>query len=254
MAIAFGILALAISASLWGTAEWRGTLSVRRVFVEGNRIVPANEIVLLTGITDGAKLYTVDLNQVRENILKQLYVSSAVVEREFPDAIRISVEERQPLAAVSHGGTLFLDEEGFVLPHYQSNTVFDVPFVTGFPESLTITPGQSSTDPSILYALDILKKAKGLDAELYHLVSEVHVNESGDVILYSSDAGVTIVFGRENELQKLGMLRAFWNKFVLQRGADRLQIVDLRYGDQIIARWKDSSTDHRIAFQKGIDL
>ena len=248
IAIAFGMLVLAISASLWGTAVWRENRTVRRVFVEGNRIVPANELVRMTGITAGKELYAVDLNALEEAILKQFYIRSVVAEREFPDAIRIRVEERQPIAAMSHGATLFFDEEGFVLPHYQSGVVFDVPFITGFPETQAMTPGQNALNPSVLYAVDLLKKAKELDGDLYHLISEIHVDSNGDVVLYSSDAGVTIVFGKDDEMQKLTMLRAFWKKVVLQRGADRLQLVDLRYADQVIARWKDSNNDHRTAF------
>ena len=246
--IAFGTLVLTTLAGLWGTGVWKQGLSVRRIFVEGNRIIAANELAKLTRITAGAGLYAVDLNRVEENILQQVYIRSVSAGREFPDALRIWVQERQPLAAISAGGTLFLDEAGFVLPQVQSAEMFDVPFITGFPETQSVVVGQSVVDPHITYALDLLKKAKDLDGDLFHIISEVHVNGNGDLVLYSSDAGVTILFGKDDEEQKLAMLRVFWNRFVLQRGVDKLQLVDLRYADQVIARWKDSNNAHRTAF------
>lgn len=246
--ISFGVLLLVISSSLWGTYIWRSNLKIQRIFIEGNRIVSAKEIVELTKTVAGTPLYDIDLNDVRENVLKQLYIGSATVVRELPNAVRIRVQERQPIAAISLQDMLYLDEEGVILPQYRSDVMFDVPFITGFVETSEMTSGSSVVNPYVLYALELLKRARSIDAELCHLVSEVHFNENGDLVLYSSDAGVTILFGKHDEIQKLVMLKTFWNKFVPGHGATLLQLVDLRYSGQVIARWKDSNNEHRIAF------
>jgi cell division protein FtsQ len=231
----FVTLTAAIAAAMWGAHEWRAGLTVKRIIIEGNHTVPSAEILQLTQVRSGARLYGIDLQRIRENVLKQLYVKSVTVERVLPDGLRVMVTERQPIAAIVRGGTSFLDEEGILLPDYR---LFDVPFVTGFLNLGQWAPGQPASSQPVLYALSLLNRAREMDPELYHMVSEIHMTEDGDAILYSSDEGIPILFGKKDEERKFSMLIAFWKRFVRQRGADQLRLVDLRYEDQVIARWK----------------
>ncbi len=56
-------------------------------------------------------------------------------------------------------------------------------------------------------------------------------------MLYSAEGGVPIIFGRGELPSKLVRLETFWNDIVRTRGPQNLQYVDLRYQDQIVARW-----------------
>lgn len=225
--------------SLVMSYQWRDTLTVKRLFVEGNRIVPAGEIVQRSSIKAGRLLYDIDLLDIQRQILKQQYIKSVVILRELPDGLRLKVVERQPLAAVSHGRTLFLDEDGVVLPPYEASTMFDVPFISGITAE-HVTVGHTMEDANGLRGLALVKLARQIGPEVYHLISELRVEPNGDVILYSSDAGVTILVGKEEEERKLLLLKTFWETVVRQRGADQLHLVDLRYEDRIIARWKNA--------------
>jgi len=240
------MLGVIITASIVGSYGWRDSLRVKRVFVEGNQIVPAEEIVRRAKVKFGTPLYAVDLDAVRDSILSQHYIMSANVMRELPDALRITVRERTPVAATVNDRMMYLDEEGVVLSPYEG-AMIDVPFIRGVEQA----PGREGTrvaDRRLLQALELLKQARSLAAgsELYHLISEVHVTPDGEVILYSSDAGVKILFGKTDAVKKLYLLKTFWDQFVNQRGADRLRLVDLRFEDQVIARWDDSEQQHRV--------
>lgn len=238
------VIIAALVMSVLGSHRWKETLKVQRVFVEGGRIVPAVEVVRISKITSGTPLYGVDLARIRANILEQLYVKSAKVVRELPNALRIHVEERQPIAAISQERLLFLDEEGVLLPSYHPNLVrtgFDVPLITGLTGVEQTTLGSVQTDARILQTIGLLKQARALDAELYHLISEVYVDRDNNSILYTSEVGATILFGKNHELKKLTHLQEFWKKFVHQQSADQLSVVDLRFEDQVIVRWKEGN-------------
>lgn len=229
------MLALVIIVSIVGSYMWRDVLTVKRVLVGGNRSIPAADIVQVARVKFGMSLFDVNLDVIRKNILSQHYIKSVDVVRELPDKLCITVQERQPIAAIVGERVMFLDEEGMVLPPYEG-AMFDVPFIRGV-ESVNVA-GVRITDSRLLEVLELLRRARSLDGgEVYHLISEVHIVPNGELVLYSSDAGVKILLGNVDPTGKLHVLKAFWDQFVLQRGADRLRLIDLRFEDQVIARW-----------------
>ena len=62
-----------------------------------------------------------------------------------------------------------------------------------------------------------------------------------DIILYTTEAGVPVIFGHGDTAAKIVMLQAFWKDVVAQRGPAELASVDLRYADQIVARWRNDA-------------
>lgn len=245
--LGFLLLLILIAASIVGAHRWRETIKVKRVLVEGNRIVPAGEIVHRAKVKAGTLMYKVDLEAIRKEILSQLYIKTVNVVRELPDALRIVIQERQPIAALLHDRIVFLDDEGVLLPPYSSDALFDVPFIARPPELLQLSVGRPVENESILRAVAFARQARIFDQEVYHLISEIRIDQNGDLILYSSDAGVKILLGNRDEAKKLLILKTFWNQFVHQRGANQLRLVDLRYEDQVIARWKEDSKARSVA-------
>jgi cell division septal protein FtsQ len=236
--IAFSALTIITAASIVGSYGWRNTLGVRRVFVEGNRSVTAADIVALTKVKTGAPLYGINLDLIQSRILAQHFIKFVGIVRELPDAVRITVHEREPVAAFLKPRMMLVDDEGVVLKPNEGSLV-DVPFIRGI-ESAQVLVGEQLTDLQFLRALELLKQARSIGDkgnEIYHLISEVSIEPNGDIVLYSSDAGVKILLGKQNEIKKLLMLKTFWDQFVQQRRADQLQLVDLRFDDQVVARW-----------------
>ena len=76
-----------------------------------------------------------------------------------------------------------------------------------------------------------------MNRPLYHNISEIQLRNGGDIVLYSAEGGVPIIFGRGEMSDKITRLETFWNDIVRTRGVQDLQYVDLRYQGQIVARW-----------------
>ncbi len=235
----FGFLGLGLLAIVLVVAAnlWKSDLKVKRVTIEGNRIVETAELTQLIKVPKNTPLQEIDLMAVRRDIMSHHFIKDAVVERDLPATLKVTVKERVPLAIINSTEILYLDEDGVVLPHSISKQLFDLPVLTGMPDGLALAPGATLKNPDIQEALRILACTKLVNKELYHLISEVRLRNGGDIVLYASEWGVPIIFGQGEIPSKLVRLEAFWNDVVRERGSDNLQYVDLRFDDQVVVRW-----------------
>jgi cell division protein FtsQ len=216
---------------------WKSNLKVKRVTIEGNRIVETAEITQLIKVPKNTQLQDVDLMAVRRDILSHHFIKDVVVERDLPATLKVTIKERVPLAIINSTEILYLDEDGVVLPHSMSKQLFDLPVLTGMPEGISLTPGTLIKHPDIQEALQILATSRLVNKELYHMISEVRLRNGGDIVLYAAEWGVPIIFGHGEIANKLVRLESFWNSAVRERGFDNLQYVDLRFDDQVVVRW-----------------
>ncbi len=231
--VAGGVVAGTLLANIW-----KNDLPVHNIIVEGNRVVSTAEVLKLAKLEKEQNLFSVDLFEVRRRLEAHTFIRTASVNREVPDNIRIEITEREPVAAVAMGKLKYLDEEGFVLPPARSEHLFDLPVITGVFKAADLPSGKKTSRQDLLDALELILVAKQLDEELYHTISEVHVERGKDMVLYSAEYGVPVIFGNDAPAEKLLKLDAFWDSFVTQHGVSALQYIDVRYQDQVIDRRK----------------
>ena len=241
------LLATCVAAIVWANL-WKSDLRIASVGVSGNGIVGENEILSLAKIDKDERLYGIDLLAAQRRILQNAFVRSAAVNREAPNRISITIEERVPLAAVVLDKIEYLDAEGVVLPPVRSSNVFDLPVLTGVFPPAEFVPGKRIQRSDVNEALGILEAARQIDDALYRRISEVHVGPGQDIILYCAEYGVPVIMGHGDVADKLVRFDGFWKQIVLHQGADRLQYIDLRFEDQVIVRWnQDAEGTHAAA-------
>lgn len=216
---------------------WKSSLRVMHVTLQGNRIVQAKELFQLAQVRQGSLIYDIDLKAIQRRLLSQCYIKEATVERNLPSTIQLTVEERTPIALVNRADIVYLDEDGVILPHTISKELFDLPVLSGLKLGTTISYGSVIHDKHALEALTVLRGAKLVNTEMYHLISEIQIRDDSDMVFYTAEGGVPIIFGNGNVADKLVRLDAFWKQVIEERGLQNLQYVDLRYDDQVIARW-----------------
>ncbi len=74
----------------------------------------------------------VDLNKVRDQLLRYGWIADARVSRRLPDTLVVDIVERKPMAVWQHDGALSLiDGEGIVLEPVALNAMPDLPLVIG---------------------------------------------------------------------------------------------------------------------------
>jgi cell division septal protein FtsQ len=225
--------------------EWKDSLKIQRVIVTGARILTAQQIFTLAGVPSSAPMYEVDLFKVRQRILTQPFIKSATVSRAYPNVLRVDVVERIPIASLSGGQLRYIDTDGMVLPFVQSPAKLDLPVVSGINGIQNARVGDTIVNDELTQAIRLLETTQRIDSSLYHFVSEVNMNAGGDIILYSTDAGVPIILGRDKVGRKLLTLQSFWTDFVRTDSVGRLRQVDLRFEDQVVVKWQNGSEEKR---------
>ncbi len=226
-----GILGVAIYANVWKESR-RAT----DVVVEGNRILAAKDILTLAAVPGNGLMFELDLYAIEQRVNKNPYVKSVAVHRDIPDRIRISIEERVPVAIVVMDRLYYIDAEGYVLPPARSQSIFDLPVLTGLPSGEFVS-GVRTKNRDALDALSILAVAQEIDEELYRNISEIHFEENKDAVFYTSEFGIPVVLGREQVGINLVKFDSFWKSVVAKNGAQQLQYIDLRFEDQVVVRW-----------------
>jgi cell division protein FtsQ len=228
-----------------GANSWKSGLVVSKIVVTGARVVDVGEIIQLAHVKPGTKMYELDLMVIQKDVVSHYFLKDVVVERDLPSTLKISVVERSPIAMVTGNELLYFDSEGVVLPHSLSHEIFDLPVISNVPQGVAISVGSIVRHPDVAEALSILSTAKLVNKELYHLISEVRLRNGGDLIFFTADGGVPVLFGRGNPAEKLLRLEAFWADVIHGHSAQNLQYIDLRYDDQVVAKWTSETKSSR---------
>jgi cell division protein FtsQ len=226
-----------------GALQWKDRSSITSVVVEGEHILSSSKIIQLAHLQQNAGMYDIDLTVIGENIRKNPFIKNVVVQRDAPSTLRIMVTERTPAAMIVRNGSsdpLYIDSQGYILPRVDSEALFDVPVITGVDS--TVVVGQQTTQADIVGALQVLQAAHDVGDDVLHMISEIRIRDGHDMILYSSDNGIPIIFGRGDAVKKMVELDAFWKKFVLPQGAQNIQYIDLRFDDQVIVANKNQTS------------
>jgi cell division protein FtsQ len=234
------LLMVAMGVAL-GANLWRRDLVVKDIRTEGNRIVASSEILALAAIPKNQKLFEVDLNQARKRIQANQFIRTVAVNRDVPDRISITIEERVPVAAIVGEKMLYIDAEGVVLPPARSEYIFDLPVLTGALPQSECVPGKRVTSDVLREALQIITTAQKISDDFCRLISEIHIDPAHSIELFTSESGVPVIFGRGDVAGKMVKMEAFWREFVSQRGAGELQYIDLRFEDQVVVRWNQTA-------------
>ncbi len=241
------LLMVALLLMLLGLAmyanSWKESRRVASVVVEGNHIVSSRELVALADVPRQALLFDVDLYAIEQRVLKQPYVKAVAVHRDLPDRIRITIEEREPVAVVAQGVLYYIDAEGYVLPPTRAEAVFDLPVLSVSLPQKDCVPGRQTTNPNVRDALAILSVARAVDEQVYRNISEIDCDGTSGFFFYTAEFGIPVLLGRERIGVKLVMFNEFWKKIVARRGANALESIDLRFEDQVVVRWNHRITD-----------
>jgi cell division protein FtsQ len=121
VAVAWGFEAVATSSPM----------QVKHIELTGNTRVSAAEVAAYTGVKEGAKLISVDLDAVALQLRRHPWIASARVRRRLPDELLIEVQEYQPAILVSLGDLYVADAQGIPFKRFAAADALDLPVVTG---------------------------------------------------------------------------------------------------------------------------
>jgi cell division septal protein FtsQ len=95
---------------------------IAKIEVEGNDLLMSKEILKLARIRMKANIWSVDLKAAENRIASNPWIGRVSVFRRHPDAVRILVEEKKPVALLKSNGRFYaLDRKRPCFPRIREN-------------------------------------------------------------------------------------------------------------------------------------
>jgi len=234
----FTLLIFLVLAVFGVKAKWQNHVPVRQVSVEGLSVVSKEEVVRLMKLEPNVLLYQLDLTAIQKNILTNSFIDNVIIKRDAPSTLRVIIEERKPTAILVANELYYLAGDGTVLPYIASSETYDIPVVSGVDSLNKIKTGQKLINADVQEALEIITACKMTSENLFHAISEIRLRKGHDLILYSFETGVPIIFGKGDAVKKMVKLEAFWQKFLQNSDTKDIQYIDIRFEDQVVVSKK----------------
>jgi len=197
--------------------------------VEGNHLLPEQDVIDWSQLEVGENLFTCDLEAVTKRIEEQSIVKRVLLRREPPETVVISLEERQPVALVATPiGLMGLDVDGqlFSLPQ----APVDLPILT----HLKMTKDSTGVYHSkkLLVLTKFVTDLKNETPEFWNEISEIQVTTKNAVTVFLVGDQLTLHMHLENPKQQVQNFRAYTQ--ASSRKIADLAYIDLRFENQVV--------------------
>lgn len=172
----------------------------------------------------GTNFFTVDLRELQEAAERISWVSAVRVRKQWPDTIRVEVDEYAPVAHWNRGQLIGDTGQTFAVP--EADTIQGLPWLSGPDGRLG----------------EVLETWGGIDEMLMPLgleIARLNLDRRGawSMVL---DNGTQVQLGRDSTAERLRRLLASWEPLLQQRGIAPLDI-DLRYSNGFAVMWPQHS-------------
>jgi cell division protein FtsQ len=206
---------------------------IASVRVENESRVSSKEILALSEIRTGTRIFELDLDAIGRKIAENPWVATAGVRRIFPQEVLIRVVEREPRAIVNLGYLYYLDGTGEVFKVLEPGDSLDFPVFTGIDRTYLL---ESPEEARRLFAeaLALLEKLEARAIFGAGELSEIHIHPADGFHLHTLVGGVPIRMGRGNYDDKLDRLERIYPE--LRPRLQALKYIDLNVIDRVIVK------------------
>ncbi len=218
VALATAGVLVAVSAPWWGGHVLRSMafFRVRAVEVDGAQYLAPREVVTRLALDSTATVWD-DSRPLANRLRAMPQVRSVAITRKLPATLVVTIAEQPPVALVPvRGGLRVYDGRGTVLPIDPARVDLDLPIASG-------------PDLGILRMLDAARRRLPV---LYARISGVRRSSAGDLVITLLD--MRVLAPNNVDTDRLGQLLPVMAD--LARRHARVDELDLRYRDQVVAR------------------
>ncbi len=179
--------------------------SVQEVDLQGGKRVSPEQARDLSGVVLGANVFALDTALCEKKLLENPWISQARVTRDLPRALRIEIKEREPVALAVFAERLYLvTAEGEPFKELAPGDPADFPIITGVSVD-GISRDRARELERVREGLSVLELYGRLPLSKTQPAQEVHLADSGDVVLTAGKEGITFELGRDGYRRKLLM-------------------------------------------------
>ncbi len=217
---------------LLGSFLQNSYFSVQEVRVTGGRKVGGSEIISITGLRRGMKMWKINPKVIEEKVSSHPWVRRVLVRREFPQRVVIQLEEWVAEGIVVLGGLYYVNAEGFIFKEVAEGESVNLPLITGLRWG-SIESHARSDRQRIAEAL----RLSDLIGKTSISISEIHFGNHRGVVIYPVRLPLALHRGWGDWPEKVQRLRHVLTEW---RGKeDRLAFLDLSFSDQVVVRLRE---------------
>lgn len=142
----------------------------------------------------GTNILSLDLEEVARRIAMHPWVARANVTRVLPDTLDVEVIEHEAAAVLYAGDFFLVDAEGLPFKRLQPGERGELPVITGL-KGMELLEDPTRSELQIDQALAVLESYR---SKRRPRLSEVHIDDTGAVTLYTAELGSQLRLGRED--------------------------------------------------------
>ena len=180
-----GFLFIVICTAIVGILVYSPIFVLRHVQVDGAVYLKKEELVRISGIYMGEPLFQLETDQVTKRLLQDLRIEEALVRRQLPSTLEITIKERMPVATVAcEYGYLDIDRQGKVIDSYRTLKNMPIPMITGV-QVRDLYIGDDVEDEMVKKILSFLQQ---LDDASLNQLSEIAITGPDYLVAYTTNS------------------------------------------------------------------
>lgn len=227
------IFSLGLAASYQGVMA-SSTFRLSKIVVTGADKVSMDDVLPLTGLTDGVSLLAVDPEAVRQRLLASPWVAKAQVRRVLPDELRIHLVEHRPAAVIMTDRPWFVDLNGEVFKTVEKGEMMDLPIIS--------LHGADLNSNQVSRAMALLKALARPDSPLaLTKLSEIQFDPDRGMIVHRLDRGPRVILGQGDLGLKFNHWRRVEADLRTKSRWEQVKYLDLRLAGQSFVGLKAES-------------
>ncbi len=227
-----GLIIIALPAS-----NTENKIVIEKVSINGNKYLTAEKYLEFGHLKTADELSGLKLNEVKDRLEKHPYVKFADVRFNGDGTVSATLHEKDFQGFVLVGGKQFLIDNNLnLIPLMPATNNIDLPVIENV-KGLSQRGGNGNADLKL--AAGLIYAAKLLDESLYNSISEVDMNNGGNVLIRFADANYVLKLGRGDEIRKLAYFDELYGNLKKAKAGRMLRYVDLRFKDEICLGFDD---------------
>lgn len=208
--------------------------------IDGAKKLSPQLIMQVSGLAPGVNLLALRPNRVEQVLTSHPWIAKAELTRVWPNRLRLTITEREPVALVQLGELYYIDRQGSLFKPLTPGDPHDFPVVTGFQKD-QFAEGQGfppTAFDKIILLLDLLKQA----APPLNLVNiaEIHVDGERGFTLYANGLKSAVHLGPDHFPEKLQKFAQVWPMLQQHGYMSQVGYINLDYPQRVLLSLKGS--------------
>lgn len=219
---------------------------VREVEISGLERVSASEVQTRAGLARSLPIWEIRSRRVEALLLRHPRIREARVGFGWPNKVRVKVVERRPVGLIMRRGPSYVevDRDGKVLQVWRDLPAARLPLVTG----VDVSRAKAGDTVGGGRALSALAVAGALGTAGRDRVSEIHVEPSGEGIVYTVE-GVPVFLGFDGWESKVRVFVGMVDSLAM----GSVSYIDLRAARRPVVRMKQDPVVPASGTEEGIE-